>query len=217
MHLAALLSIASFASIQAFDFYVLSQTFQPYFCTTGNFAGCNNPTDFMKTNLTIHGLWPNNNDGSYPSFCSDETLSQSTIDQVGMDVINTYWPDVKTNYGTTFISNEWSKHGTCSDMAQLDYVNAAISLETQLGTPDIISSNVGSSAVGSQIRAGYGGANMVALVCGSNGALSEVRTCYENTGSGPGNRITCPQTILNEDSCAKKAGKKITIYSFNDN
>ncbi|OQR95664.1 hypothetical protein THRCLA_22089 [Thraustotheca clavata] len=216
MHLTALLSIASFASIQAFDFYVLSQTFQPYFCTTGSFAGCDNPTDFMKTNLTIHGLWPNNNDGSYPSYCSNEALSQSTIDQVGMKSINTYWPDVKTNYGTTFISNEWSKHGTCSGMKQLDYVKATIKLEVQLGTPSIITSNVGGSAVGTQVRDAYGGSNMVALVCGGSGALSEVRTCYKNSGSGPGSRITCPQIILNEDNCAKKAGKKISIYSFSN-
>ncbi|KAF0708964.1 hypothetical protein As57867_006132, partial [Aphanomyces stellatus] len=50
-----------------FDFYVLSQSWQPYFCTTGNFQGCRNPTPYMSTKLTIHGLWPNNEQGPNPA------------------------------------------------------------------------------------------------------------------------------------------------------
>ncbi|OQR95663.1 hypothetical protein THRCLA_07675 [Thraustotheca clavata] len=212
--LSALAFVAA-KSDESFDYYLLAQTFQPLFCSTGNYAGCENPTEFMKTNLTIHGLWPNYNDGTFPSFCSDEKLSKATIEAIGQDTINTYWPDVKTNYGTNFISNEWDKHGTCSGMNQLDYIGATIDLEIELGTPEIISSNVGKSVVGSEIRKAYGGDNMVALVC-VHGALSEVRTCYKNTESGPGDRMPCPENILKRDNCGKKTGKKIAIYSFED-
>ncbi|KAF0727059.1 hypothetical protein Ae201684P_015663 [Aphanomyces euteiches] len=57
------------AARASFDFYVLAQSWQPYFCTTGDFPGCDNPSDYMTTQLTIHGLWPNYNSGLYPADC----------------------------------------------------------------------------------------------------------------------------------------------------
>ncbi|OQR95662.1 hypothetical protein THRCLA_07674 [Thraustotheca clavata] len=210
--IAALFLVAQ--SVQAFDFYVLSQTWQPAFCSTGNFPGCNHPTDFMQTSLTIHGLWPNNNDGTYPANCGSTPLKQETIDAVGMDTINQYWPDVKTDFGTTFISNEWAKHGTCSNLSQLDYVNAAITAEKTIGTPSAISDNIGNSVAASVLRTVYG-QNMVSLVC-KNSILSEVRTCWSKnpSTSGLGRQIACPSSVLNQDSCSRKNGKRITIVGF---
>ena len=48
-------------SESSFDFYVLSMSYQPEFCFQHRhekFAGCENPMDFWKSSLTLHGLWP---------------------------------------------------------------------------------------------------------------------------------------------------------------
>ncbi|KAF0719230.1 Aste57867_1185 [Aphanomyces stellatus] len=199
------------ASIEAtFDFYVLSQSWQPYFCTTGNnWPGCANPTDFMSTQLTLHGLWPNKNSGANPADCGGPTLTQDDINKAGADDIAQYWPDVKTG-GWTFVSNEWDKHGTCSGLDAVSYLQAAISTIKTIGTPSIIASNVGNSVAASAIRAAYG-TNNVALVCkGSDHALSEVRTCYDKAF----NQMACPSSLLKQDNCGKN-GQSVSIYSFN--
>ncbi|KAG9408619.1 hypothetical protein AC1031_020472 [Aphanomyces cochlioides] len=201
---AALESVKAAAS---FDFCVLAQTWQPYFCTTGNFPGCKNPSSFMSTQLTIHGLWPNYNSGGYPSNCGGASLSQSNINAAGASNVAKYWPDVKTN-GWTFVANEWTKHGTCSGLDATSYVKAAINVEIQRGTPSIISSNVGSTVSSKDLLNAYG-STKVALICvGSDNALSEVRTCYNKAYS----QIACPSTILNEGTCSTKS--TVSIYSF---
>ncbi|KAF0719229.1 Aste57867_1184 [Aphanomyces stellatus] len=200
---------AAFANAN-FAFYVLSQSWQPYFCTTGNnWPGCANPTDYMSTQLTIHGLWPNNNQKPHPADCNGPDLTQDDINKAGADDIAQYWPDVKTG-GWTFVSNEWDKHGTCSGLNAVDYVRATLDLHVKLGTHSLISNNVGRAISAKSLRAAYG-ANKVSLVCaGSDHALSEVRTCYDKAF----NQIGCPQSVLNQDNCGK-AGQTIEVYSFN--
>ena len=45
-----------------FDIYVLAQSSSPQYCesssTFSKYPGCVNPTAWQKTNLTMHGLWP---------------------------------------------------------------------------------------------------------------------------------------------------------------
>jgi ribonuclease T2 len=56
----------------------------------------------------FHGLWPENNDGSYPSSCSDVP----SLDKDKLTFANPF-----VNYlsnANTFLNHEWSKHGTCS-------------------------------------------------------------------------------------------------------
>lgn len=50
-----------YTSSTSFDFYVLSMSYQPQFCyqhRSQGYAGCEDPDDFWRGNLTIHGLWP---------------------------------------------------------------------------------------------------------------------------------------------------------------
>ncbi|KAH9072610.1 hypothetical protein Ae201684P_015685 [Aphanomyces euteiches] len=134
----------------SFDFYVFSQSWQPYFCTTGNHRGCENPTDFMSSSLTIHGF--------------------------GVD--------------------------------QAAYVQAAIDIETKLGTPSIISNNIGSTVSYRDLIGAYGSGNVALRCAGSDNALSEVRTCYDRAY----NQIACPASVLKQDNCGRK--KSISIYTF---
>ncbi|KAI9297310.1 base non specific RNase Rh [Neoconidiobolus thromboides FSU 785] len=69
--------------------------------------------------FTVHGLWPNNCDGTYGSAegC-DTSRNYNDLDAiVGADSslesdMNTYWASYKGD-NPAFWEHEWSKHGTC--------------------------------------------------------------------------------------------------------
>ncbi|MCJ1342614.1 ribonuclease T2-like [Peltigera leucophlebia] len=101
--------------------------------TTTNYCCFNYPgglllqTQFWDTNpptgpsdsWTIHGLWPDNCDGTYEANC-DPAREYTNIRQIISDAgatdllsyMNTYWKDYQGN-DESFWSHEWGKHGTC--------------------------------------------------------------------------------------------------------
>jgi len=83
-----------------FDFYLLDLPWGPEFCNIADVsANCKPQHGFV-----VHGLWPQNNDGSYPVFCSNEPGPQRP--DRNLDIT----PDLK------LLAHEWAKHGTCSDL-----------------------------------------------------------------------------------------------------
>lgn len=198
----------------SFDFYVYSMSYQPEFCEANGekFAGCKTPKDAWKGQLTIHGLWPNRNDGTWPSACSDEEFDLSLLADVSTDLAQN-WPNVKAPVAASpgheaFWAHEWSKHGTCSGLTQQDYFMTALDL--LLPTPSVVKENYGSVAKRKDLEEGYLGSDMSVFVC-KRGYLSEVRVCFEKTGDGsPGERVTCPPSLLKSDSC----GGEIKIARF---
>lgn len=68
---------------------------------------------------TIHGLWPDNCDGSYPAQC-DSSRAYTNISDIltangateTLDYMKKYWKDYK-GQDETFWQHEWGKHGTC--------------------------------------------------------------------------------------------------------
>lgn len=210
-----------------FDFYVYSMTHQPEFCRENDerYAGCRDHQESWEWQLTIHGLWPNRNDGSYPSSCTNEALDPALLADLSSD-LGSKWPNVKAMSGSehaSFWSHEWSKHGTCSGLDQKSYFATALGL--LLPTPTVVREKYGSVVAREDLIGGYdgtgtagggGGASSsgsAVLVC-KNGYLSEVRVCYEKVdGSGAvGGRMACPDVILREDNC----GDQIEIASFGD-
>jgi ribonuclease T2 len=196
-----------------FDFYAYSMSYQPEFCKENNekFVGCHNPSEDWEGQLTIHGLWPNRDDGTWPSDCSNEKLD-TTLLQTLSDDLAQKWPNVKASSTSpgheAFWAHEWSKHGTCSGLSQQDYFMTALDL--LLPTPSIVRENYGSVVKREDLEKGYLGSDMSVFVC-KNGYLSEVRVCFEKVEDGAvGERVTCPESILKEDSC----GDEIKIASF---
>lgn len=68
---------------------------------------------------TIHGLWPDNCDGTYDSSCDSSRaytnmteLIQTYGSQSLLDFMNTYWLS-DSESAEAFWEHEWSKHGTC--------------------------------------------------------------------------------------------------------
>lgn len=67
-----------------------------------------------RTDFTIHGLWPDFDDGTFPSFCNK--TDQFDIDLVRdlLPQLETEWPSYTVRGGDDFWAYEYAKHGTCA-------------------------------------------------------------------------------------------------------
>lgn len=216
------LSFASLVTLEptkkvTFDLYVMSMSYQPEFCYKNrheHWPGCTHPEAFWKTHLTIHGLWPEFTDGTWPQFCTHEVLDNATIAPL-LPRMEQYWPNVKALQPTAkdfyeFWQHEWSKHGTCSGLNQKQYFEAA--LNHFLDTPDLISQNYGGVINKKDLLEAYG--DHTILVCQGQHWLSEVRICVGAMSDGePMQRVACPKAAEAEDSCL---GDEIHIATFPD-
>jgi ribonuclease T2 len=202
-----------------FDFYVLAMSYQPEFCykhKESDWHGCEHPDDFWKADLTLHGLWPQRKDGSWPSTCSNEQFNDDTLKLPGIaERIYHDWPNVRGDDDDSFWSHEWSKHGTCSGLSQGDYFRAA--LDSFVPTPAIVGEAYGDTLSRSDLLEAYGGSEQVVLVCDGKSTktqyLTEVRFCVgmDADTSKPSGRIDCPSVVLSEGSCVSD---RIAITKF---
>lgn len=84
-----------------FDFYMLVLSWSPEFCSSKPTAAqCGQHASFV-----VHGFWPQNNDGTYPSNCVTEQPGPSNPSAIA-DIMP-----------AEIIQHEWEKHGTCSGLS----------------------------------------------------------------------------------------------------
>lgn len=77
----------------------------------------------MGHGMTLHGLWP-----QWDTDCTREQFNPTYIASI-RDDLEQYWPTCQgKNTNNKFWSHEWSKHGTCSGMNQLEYFGTALKL-----------------------------------------------------------------------------------------
>ena len=129
-----------------------------------------------------------------------------------MSTMTKYWPNIKDSESSSdydeFWEHEWTKHGTCSQLAQTDYFNTTITLVESFGTPSIVTSNVGGSVSASSLRSAFGGTTKGILQCDSGSFLSGVFTCWSMDSSGhPSTQMACPQDVQGEDTCSAETIK----------
>ena len=97
------------------------------------FTGASSSEDYYLLSLqkcntsspwTIHGLWPQWND-----CCPGPAFNYSELGSM-VSEMNKYWPSCPqySDTNSQLWSHEWSKHGTCSGMAQNPYFQEAINL-----------------------------------------------------------------------------------------
>ncbi|XP_017981030.1 PREDICTED: ribonuclease 2 [Theobroma cacao] len=106
-----------------FDYFALSLQWPGTIChgtrhccsSNACCRGANSPTEF-----TIHGLWPDYNDGTWPSCCAQVQFDVKEISTL-LDALEKYWPSLYCGQSSTcysgrglFWAHEWEKHGTCS-------------------------------------------------------------------------------------------------------
>ncbi|GMF36014.1 unnamed protein product [Phytophthora fragariaefolia] len=214
-----------------FDMYILAQSWQPAFCDgkQTQFPGCRAPQQFWRSHLTLHGLWPELSGSAPPSFCAGEAFDAAKIErELGLDVLHQYWPDVKFSEASPqyadFWKHEWTRHGTCSGLEQVDYFTHAVNLErneTLAPTPQLVQDHVGGQLDVDKLRTAFGDAALKcqrAHVDGTDGAakhvtlFSQVFTCWEKDEHNvPTQRRACPPHIHSEDTCGKGS---VTIPAF---
>ncbi|KAJ3673370.1 hypothetical protein LUZ60_006744 [Juncus effusus] len=134
MKLFFLLSLSLFAAVSCardFDFFYFVQQWPGSYCDTQRRC-CYPTTGKPAAEFTIHGLWPNYNDGTYPSNCDqNQEFDYSEIEDLEK-TMQSYWPTLAcpTSDGEKFWAHEWNKHGTCaeSNLDQHSYFLSALTL-----------------------------------------------------------------------------------------
>jgi ribonuclease T2 len=99
----------STTSTASFDFFLLNLSWSPEFCYSHPTAAeCAAHPAFV-----LHGLWPQNNDGTYPENCSN---APGPSDPAA-------YKDIYPDQG--LLAHEWQTHGTCSGLDADAFFSAA--------------------------------------------------------------------------------------------
>ncbi|XP_011071277.1 ribonuclease 1-like [Sesamum indicum] len=200
-----LIGFAVVCTCQDFDFWPGSYCDSKQSC-------CYPKTGKPASDFSIHGLWPNYNDGSYPSNCDPENqFDPSKISDLSRRM-QTDWPSLAcpSSDSLSFWAHEWDKHGTCSQsvLGQHDYFATALNLKQQLNLLQIlgdagIEPNGGVYSLSSIKDAIKGGSGYEAWIeCNmdiqsGNRQLYQVYMCLDASAS---NIIDCP--VLPHGKCS---------------
>src|SRR5947208_1570815 len=105
----ALAQDASHAARPNFDYYLLNISWSPEYCHSHPSAiECAHHSTFV-----LHGLWPQNADGSYSQNCSTDPGPSNP----------SQYADIYPDAG--LLQHEWKTHGTCSGLSPDAYFTAA--------------------------------------------------------------------------------------------
>lgn len=98
-----------------FDYYLLALSWAPEFCAAHAGDATSSECDPRHHfGLVVHGLWPQNNDGTYPENCAPaHPVAEQTVQHM-----------LAVMPARGLIQHEWATHGTCSGLATQDYFAA---------------------------------------------------------------------------------------------
>lgn len=100
---------ASLPTGSGFDYYLLNLSWSPEFCYSHRDA----PECASHSTFVLHGLWPQNYDGTYPENCSSAP---------GPSDPGSY-KDIYPDQG--LLQHEWRTHGTCSGLSADVFLSTA--------------------------------------------------------------------------------------------
>lgn len=96
------------AAATGFDFYLLNLSWSPEYCHSHpDAAECARRSTFV-----LHGLWPQNSDGSYPENCGGKPFPDPSA-----------FSDIYPDAG--LLEHEWKTHGVCTGLSAVDFFGAA--------------------------------------------------------------------------------------------
>ncbi len=160
-----------------FDYYVLSLSWAPDFCSQPGAAAGNRKecASGQKIGFVVHGLWPEVSQGSSPESCAPA----KTVAKAVINFILPYMPS------PGLIQHEWATHGTCTGLTPSEYLadvlqaRSAVQIpvqfaaleETAMESPGLIEAQFAESNPSFPPGA-------FRSVC-HNGSLAEVRVCFD--------------------------------------
>ncbi len=187
-----------------------------------------NPATGPDDSWTIHGLWPDNCDGTYEQYC-DESRQYTNISDILkadgytdlLSYMNTYWAS-NTGTAESFWEHEWGKHGTCmstfdtkcySDYQPTDevpdYFQKTVDLFKSLPSYDLLKAagivpsttkTYSLASIQKALKAGHG--KKVYVGCTDNNELDELWYFFNVRGSiQTGQFVAAPP--LTDSSCPK--------------
>ena len=199
--LSVIVSPVEAGSDRPFDYYVLSLSWSPTYCSSK--AGrrdktqCGNQRRFA---FVVHGLWPQYKNG-WPQYCD---TNQRWVNRRQIRKMLDIMPSKR------LIIHEWKKHGTCSRLGQKGYFRLTRQLFKKTLTPArYLSPNkpvliTPEKLVSDFVKTNRGlTAKSLSVQCGnsrSQARLSELRICFSRSGEyiacGPNERRRCRAKTL---------------------
>jgi ribonuclease T2 len=168
--------LAAQSTAAPFDYYVLSLSWSPAFCSEGNNAA-GNPQECaagQHISFITHGLWPENTTGRGPESCG-------TAKPVPKDVIKLVLPAM---YSPSLIQHEWATHGICTGLNPFAFFSDVLQVRAAVQLPVQITSIENQITEGPPlIERQFADANpsfpktAFRTAC-SNGKLQEERICF---------------------------------------
>jgi ribonuclease T2 len=161
--------VAAPAASKPFDYYLLNLSWSPEFCHS-------HPSDIQcaqHSTFVLHGLWPENNDGTYPENCSTAPGPSNP----------SQYSDIYPDAG--LLQHEWKTHGTCSGLSADAFFQLARQAFHSVQIPPTLSTlNKQISLPPAKILGLFTEANpsitnaSLAMSCGSN-YLTAVEVCLD--------------------------------------
>ena len=176
-----------------FDYYVLSLSWSPAWCATeGDARGspqCDPRRDF---GFVLHGLWPQDEDGGYPSYCRTTARDPTRAQTAAM-------ADIMGTDGAAWY--QWQKHGRCAGLTPETYLGAARLAYRKVAVPPVFARLDRDVALpASVVEEAFVKANpgmtpeMITITCKA-GRIQEARVCLtrhlELRACGEGVRQDC--------------------------
>ena len=154
-----------------FDFYLLNLSWSPEYCATHS----SSPECPSHPGFVVHGLWPQNTDGTYPEHCSN---APGPSNPGGLtDLLPT----------TSLVQHEWTTHGTCSGLAADPYFAAIRTAFREIHIPATFTGTqqpamLSPDAILKQVAAANPSlpAGSFALSCGNN-HLTALEVCFDKS------------------------------------
>jgi ribonuclease T2 len=156
---------------QNFDYYLLNISWSPEYCHS-------HPADIQcarHSTFVLHGLWPQNADGTYPQNCSNAPGPSDP----------SQYADIYPDAG--LLQHEWKTHGTCSGLSPDAFFTAARQAFQSVTVPPTLAGlNHQISMPPAKILTLVSQSNPtltsqnLALSCGSN-YLTAVEVCLDKT------------------------------------
>ncbi|XP_022878308.1 intracellular ribonuclease LX-like isoform X2 [Olea europaea var. sylvestris] len=204
-------------ALQDFDFFYFVQQWPASYCDSRH-SCCYPKTGKPAEDFSIHGLWPNYNNGKWPSNCDRKnSFNQSEVSDL-VSRMQKDWPTLAcpSGDGFKFWSHEGDKHGTCTTLDQHTYFQSALDLKKKANLLQVLK-NAGIQpgkfysleSVKQAIEEGIGYAPSIECNVDSSGnnQLFQVYLCVNTSAS---NFIKCP--VFPHERC----GSEIEFPSFSD-
>jgi ribonuclease T2 len=168
----------------AFDYYALSLSWAQGYCDVTahpDKTECGDVKGFL-----LHGLWPQRNNGTWPADCNGPGLSDAERQR-----------SQGLYASPSLIDHEWTKHGTCSGLAQGAYFDLTRADEAKVRIPDAYqAAHKIPASDAAALRQAFIAANPGLTAAGiktvvAHGEVTEVDVCLTSAGAQAGDFRGC--------------------------